>query len=77
MAHCGYEPTAAQAAVDHPLSALWTSVRGVRTTGPMAPEIPLSGQRPAEFVFSGHVAEMLAEIERKPPARRAPAPREA
>ena len=49
MAHCGYEPTAAQATFDHPLSALWTKLRGIRTDGPMAPEIPLDEQRPAEY----------------------------
>ena len=41
MAHCGYEPTAAHASISNPLSALWTALRGVRTTGPMAPEISL------------------------------------
>jgi hypothetical protein len=28
----------------------------------MAPEIPLEGQRPAEFVFSRHVEHELAAI---------------
>jgi hypothetical protein len=77
MAHCGYEPTAADAAIRNPLSALWTSLRGIRTTGPMAPEIALDKQRPAQFVFSRHVQEMLDEIHAsmpatgvKPPAKR-------
>jgi len=35
---------------------------GVRTKGPMAPEIPLEGQRPAQYVFSRHVERMLAKI---------------
>ena len=39
MAHCGYEPTAATAALNNPLKAMWVALRGVRTTGPMAPEI--------------------------------------
>ena len=38
------------------------ALRGVRTEGPMAPEIPLENQRPAEYVFSRNVAEKLAEI---------------
>ena len=38
MAHCGYEATAADAALRHPLSALWLAIRGLRTQGPMAPE---------------------------------------
>ena len=47
MAHCGYEPTAANAALTNPLKAMWVALRGVRTTGPMAPEINLDNQRPA------------------------------
>jgi hopanoid biosynthesis associated radical SAM protein HpnH len=78
MAHCGYEPTAANDAMAHPLSAAWTAIRGVRTSGPMAPEIPLANQRRAEFVFSGHVATMLADIKRKASTRQEePAPDEA
>ena len=62
MAHCGYEPTAAHASVSNPLSALWTALRGIRTSGPMAPEISLANQRPAQFVFSSHVEKMMHEI---------------
>ena len=65
MAHCGYEPTAADAAVRNPLSAMLTAIRGVRTTGPMAPEIPLDKQRKAQYVFSRHVERMLADIQEK------------
>ena len=35
---------------------------GIKTDGPMAPEIPLDRQRPAEYVFSRHVEQKLAEI---------------
>jgi hopanoid biosynthesis associated radical SAM protein HpnH len=62
MAHCGYEPTAAHASISNPLNALWTALRGVRTAGPMAPEISLDQQRPAQFVFSRHVDKMLNDI---------------
>jgi hopanoid biosynthesis associated radical SAM protein HpnH len=62
MAHCGYEPTAADATLRSPLKALRIALRGVRTEGEMAPEIPLDRQRPAEFVFSRHVELELAEI---------------
>jgi hopanoid biosynthesis associated radical SAM protein HpnH len=62
MAHCGYEPTAAHAAISNPLAGLWAALRGVRTSGPMAPEISLTQQRPPQFVFSGHVERMMAEI---------------
>ena len=37
-------------------------MRGVRTDGAMAKDISLDSQRPAEFVFSGHVERKLAEI---------------
>ena len=36
--------------------------RGVKTEGAMAPEIDLSKQRPAEFVFSRHVEKKMSEI---------------
>ena len=63
MAHCGYEPTAAEATISNPWQALKVAMLGQRTEGPMAPEIPLDKQRPAEFMFSRHVEHELAEIE--------------
>jgi hypothetical protein len=65
MAHCGYEPTAANESMTRPWSAVWTAIRGVRTDGPMAPEIPLDRQRPANFVHSHHVETTLAKVRRK------------
>ena len=62
MAHCGYEPTAAHASISNPLQVLWTAIRGVRTEGPMAPEIALNDQRSAQFVFSRHVQDMMSGI---------------
>ncbi|MCW2315651.1 hopanoid biosynthesis associated radical SAM protein HpnH [Rhodoblastus acidophilus] len=44
MAHCGYEPTAVDDAIRHPLAGLWRTVRGPRTDGPMAPEPQLQPQ---------------------------------
>jgi hopanoid biosynthesis associated radical SAM protein HpnH len=41
MAHCGFEGTAVNDAFTHPLKALLTSVRGPRTSGPMAPDPPI------------------------------------
>jgi hypothetical protein len=38
-------------------------MRGVRTTGPMAQEIALDKQRPAQFMFSRHVEQMLSGIQ--------------
>jgi hopanoid biosynthesis associated radical SAM protein HpnH len=68
MVHSGYEATAVDDAVRHPLKALAVSVRGVRTEGPMAPEIPLGAQRPARYVFVQNVAIERAKIvaEREP-----------
>ncbi|ABC20865.1 adenosyl-hopene transferase HpnH [Rhodospirillum rubrum] len=65
MMHCGYEPTAVADTVAHPLKALAVALRGVRTEGPMAPEISFEGQRPAEYVFESVVK---AELEKAPPA---------
>ena len=59
MVHCGYEPTAVADTVAHPLRALRTAIAGVRTSGPMAPEIPLAGQRQAEYVFDGLVRDVV------------------
>ncbi len=57
MVHCGYEPTAVDDTIAHPLKAMMVSLKGVRTEGAMAKEIPLSGQRPAEFKYEETVAE--------------------
>ncbi|RAI32502.1 adenosyl-hopene transferase HpnH [Rhodoplanes serenus] len=76
MAHCGYEPTAADATMRQPLAALKVALFGVKTEGEMAPEIDLSGQRPAEYVFSRHVENKIAEIHAaEPPAGDASRPR--
>ncbi len=64
MVHSGYEATAVLDSVRHPLKALGVAVRGVRTEGEMAPEIPLDRQRPAEFVLSKHVEEAMARLGR-------------
>jgi hopanoid biosynthesis associated radical SAM protein HpnH len=42
MVHCGFEPTAVNDAVSHPLKALRTWLRGPRTEGPMAPDPPVA-----------------------------------
>jgi hopanoid biosynthesis associated radical SAM protein HpnH len=63
MVHSGFEASAVTDAVKRPWKALKVALAGVRTEGPMAPEIPLSNQRPAEYVFARHVQHKLAEIE--------------
>jgi hypothetical protein len=62
MAHCGYEPTAADAMMKHPLKALAVAWRGIKTKGPMAPEIPMENQRPAQYVFDSQVQLTLSQI---------------
>ncbi len=62
MVHCGFEGTAVKDAVAHPLKAALVHMRGAKTEGPMAPDISLENQRPAEYVFSRHVENKLAEI---------------
>ncbi|WP_059411490.1 adenosyl-hopene transferase HpnH [Cupriavidus basilensis] len=64
MVHSGFEATAVADTIAHPLKALGVSLRGVRTSGPMAPDIPLDKQRPADYVFSKHVEIKLEEIGR-------------
>jgi hopanoid biosynthesis associated radical SAM protein HpnH len=42
MAHCGYEATAVNDTIDHPLKALRVFLRGPKTDGPFAPELPIN-----------------------------------
>ncbi|HUH83940.1 MAG TPA: adenosyl-hopene transferase HpnH [Stellaceae bacterium] len=63
MVHSGFEATAVVDAVKDPVKALGVALRGVRTEGEMAPEIPLDRQRPAEYVFSRHVEEAMERLE--------------
>ena len=62
MVHSGFEASAVKAMMRRPLKALSVAMRGVRTEGAMAQDISLDHQRPAEFVFSGHVERRLSEI---------------
>lgn len=43
MLHSGFEPSALNDMLRHPLKALWVSLRGPRTEGPMAPDSPMKG----------------------------------
>jgi hopanoid biosynthesis associated radical SAM protein HpnH len=65
MVHCGFEGTAVNDSVKKPWKMIPLALRGVKTDGPMAPDIPLDKQRPAEFVFSRHVEHKLADIRAK------------
>lgn len=62
MVHSGYEASAVQDAVAHPLKAMAVALRGPKTDGAMVPDIRLDRQRPAQFVFSQHVEQKLDEI---------------
>jgi len=68
MVHCGYEATAVSDTVAHPIKALKTFLRGIETEKPMAPEINLENQRPAEYVFEDVVktmSERAAEAQKR------------
>ncbi len=70
MVHSGFEASAVTDIMKRPLTALGVSLRGVRTTGPMAPDISRANERPAKYVFSSHVDKMLAEIKATNPRAR-------
>jgi hopanoid biosynthesis associated radical SAM protein HpnH len=73
MVHSGYEATAVVDAVRKPWKIAAIKLRGPRTQGPMAPEIPLDHARPPEFVFTRHVSDAMARLGHRPPARAADA----
>ncbi|MBK5198020.1 MAG: adenosyl-hopene transferase HpnH [Methyloceanibacter sp.] len=62
MVHSGFEASAVVDAVRKPWKAVKVALAGIKTKGAMAPDIPLEGQRPAEYVFSRHVQQKLTEI---------------
>ena len=62
MVHSGFEASAVMDAVKKPWKAAKVALAGIKTDGPMAPDIPLDRQRPAEYVFTRHVEEKLVEI---------------
>jgi hopanoid biosynthesis associated radical SAM protein HpnH len=64
MVHSGFEATAVADAVRRPWKLAKLALVGVRTEGSMAADIPLDAQRPAEYVFSQHVAEKLQALSR-------------
>ncbi len=62
MVHSGYEATAVVDAVKRPLEVIKVALRGPRVEGPMAPEIGLDHQRPAQYVFSRHVEQAMDRV---------------
>ncbi len=67
MVHCGFEGTAAADSLRHPLTMFKVGKQGVRTDGPMAPDIDLSRARPAADVHLTHVERELARIKAEQP----------
>jgi len=67
MVHSGYEATAVMDAVRKPWKSIAASLRGPRTEGDMAPEIPLTNQRPADYVFGRHVQQMMDRLRHDKP----------
>ncbi|HET6725548.1 MAG TPA: adenosyl-hopene transferase HpnH [Gammaproteobacteria bacterium] len=66
MAHCGYEGTAVDDTFAHPFKALMASLRGPRTEGQMAPELPILYGNRAEAVTAGsEVRVSVDEIGRR------------
>ncbi|MGB0697318.1 MAG: adenosyl-hopene transferase HpnH [Rhodospirillaceae bacterium] len=55
MMHCGYEATAVADTVANPLKAWKLSRNGIKTDGPMAPEVSFENERPAEWMFEDFV----------------------
>jgi hopanoid biosynthesis associated radical SAM protein HpnH len=68
MVHSGYEATAVVDAVSKPWKLAALALRGPRTEGRMAPEIPLAKQRPAEYVFSRHVQDVMERLRHRAPS---------
>ena len=67
MAHCGYEGTAVNDTFAHPLKALLVHLRGPRTEGSFAPELPILYERPNanESLTGSTVAVSLDELRRQ------------
>ena len=64
MAHCGYEGTAVDDTFANPLKALRTSLRGPRTEGPLAPELPVIYSEGAARAAAA-IAIPVSEISRR------------
>ncbi len=62
MVHCGYEGTAVDDTFARPWKAMKVALFGIKTEGPMAPDIPLDNARPAEYVFEKRVQEQVAQL---------------
>ncbi|WP_439814847.1 adenosyl-hopene transferase HpnH [Zavarzinia sp. CC-PAN008] len=68
MVHCGYEGTAVADTTKRPWKALAVALKGIKTEGPMAPEVSMAGQRKAEYVFDRNLQQFLKETSHSAPA---------
>ncbi|QDH13702.1 adenosyl-hopene transferase HpnH [Formicincola oecophyllae] len=75
MVHSGYESTAVMDAVKRPWHIAKVALMGPQTEGPMAPEIDLSHQRPAEYAYEEQVKAQLAKLAAENPAKAKRGPR--
>jgi hopanoid biosynthesis associated radical SAM protein HpnH len=62
MVHSGFEATAVLDSVKRPWKMAALAIKGIKTEGAMAKDIPLDNARKADYVFSKHVSEKMAEI---------------
>ena len=62
MVHCGFEATAVTDTLGNPLKAAKVALFGVKTDGPMAPDLPLDNQRPAMNNYDQLLAENLEKL---------------
>jgi len=69
MVHSGFEATAVMDSVKKPWKLAALAIKGIKTEGEMAKDIPLDKARKAEFVFSKHVETKMAEIQAKKAAK--------
>ena len=67
MVHCGFEGTAAKEGLRRPLEFLKVAMKGIRTDGPMAPDIDISNARRAEDVHMTHVEAEMEKIKLEDP----------
>ncbi|MDI2090963.1 adenosyl-hopene transferase HpnH [Commensalibacter oyaizuii] len=70
MVHSGYESTAVKDAIQRPWHIAKVALTGPQVDGPMAPEIDLSRQRPAEYGYTQQVEGLLAKIQSTSPSKR-------
>jgi hopanoid biosynthesis associated radical SAM protein HpnH len=66
MVHCGYEATAVTDTIRRPWTAAAVLLRGIRTEGPMVPEMAFENRQPSGPVFEGIGGRLPPELEDRP-----------